>query len=242
MRITVHYFALVRESIGKTQETRELPEGSRVSDLLKLLAGDYPVVGAMRASSMLMLNQEYTDEMAEIQDGDEFALIPPVAGGEGSGRFRIVDHPLDPAEVSRLVEDPADGAIVIFLGNVRDSAHGRAVISLEYEAYPPAAEKMLAQIAAEIREQWGIERVAIHHRVGTLMIGDTSVVIAVGSPHRAEAFDACRHAIERIKQIVPIWKKEHYRDGDSWIGSEAVYQQLFSRPRSTAASAESREK
>lgn len=235
MQITVHYFALLRESIGKTREARDLPEGSRVSDLLRVLAGDYPVVSAMRSSSMLMLNQEYVDEAAEMRDGDEFALIPPVAGGDGSDRFKIVDHPIDPVEVSRLVEGPSAGAVVVFLGNVRDNAHGREVISLEYEAYPPAAEKMFSQIADELREQWGIERVAIHHRVGTLSIGETSVVIAVASSHRAEAFEACRHAIERIKQIVPIWKKERYRDGDTWIGSEAVYQELFSRSRTAAA-------
>ncbi|HLI52067.1 MAG TPA: MoaD family protein [Thermomicrobiaceae bacterium] len=227
MRITVHYFALLRESVGKSRETRDLPDGSQVLDLLQALSADYPIVGEMRASSMLMLNQEYVEEDAEIRDGDDFALIPPVAGGDGTERFKIVDHPLDPGEISRLVEDPSAGAVVLFLGNVRDNARGRKVVSLEYEAYAPAAEKMLARIGDELRQRWGIERVAIHHRVGHLKIGETSVVIAVASPHRAEAFEGCRHAIERIKQIVPIWKKEHYRDGDSWIGSEAAYQSLY---------------
>jgi len=110
---------------------------------------------------------------------------------------------------------------------VRDTARGKAVRYLEYEAYPPAAEQSFRQIADEIRQRWGIDRVAIVHRVGRIEIGEASVVIAVASPHRAEAFDACRYAIDRLKQIAPIWKKEVYEDGEVWIGSEAAYQQAF---------------
>ena len=109
-------------------------------------------------------------------------------------------------------------------GTVRDNARGKAVTALEYEAYPPAAEKMLEQIGEEIFEQWGIRTVAIAHRYGLLQIGETSVVIAVSSAHRETAFDACRYAIERIKVLVPIWKREVYEDGAVWIGSEADYQ------------------
>ncbi len=120
--------------------------------------------------------------------------------------------------------DDASGALVTFAGTVRDNARGKQVIALDYEAYPPAAEKMLEQIGDEIFERWGIRNVAIAHRHGLLHVGETSVVIAVSSAHREAAFEACRYAIERIKVLVPIWKREIYEDGAVWIGSEADYQ------------------
>lgn len=225
MRVTVRYFALVREITGKRSEERELLEGASVADLLTAIVESYPAVARVRDTAMLMVNQDYVQPDHRLADGDEFALIPPVSGG--SGRFRVVEEPIDVQAVAELVADPAAGAIVTFVGTVRDNARGRQVVSLEYEAYPAAAEKMLVRIGDEIAGRWGIERVAIWHRVGQLEVGEASVAIAVASAHRAEAFDACRHAIERIKQIVPIWKKEHYADGDTWVGSEAAYQAAF---------------
>lgn len=225
MRITVRYFASMREAVGRSSEERELPEGTVVSELLASLAGDYPGVARLQAASLPMVNQEYVEAARVLHDGDEFALIPPVSGGDG--RFAIVEEPIDVQALSDRVADPAAGAIVTFVGNVRADARGHVVHALEYEAYPAAAERMLARIGEEIRERWGIERVAITHRVGRLGVGEASVAIAVASAHRAEAFDACRYAIDRIKEIVPIWKKEHYVDGASWIGSEAEYQANF---------------
>jgi molybdopterin synthase catalytic subunit len=151
-------------------------------------------------------------------------------GSETGGRlFRVTTEVLDAREVEVVVAGPESGAIVTFTGTVRDHARGKVVTALDYEAYPPAAEKMLERIGDEIRERWGIERVAIVHRYGLLRVGDASVVIAVASPHRDEAFAACRHAIERIKEIVPIWKKEHYSDGAVWVGSEVEYQREIGR-------------
>lgn len=233
MRVTVRYFAILRESIGRAREERELPLGASVQDLLDRIQADVPLVGGLRASSMLMVNQEYVSPDHELHDGDEFALIPPVAGGSESdgaeSRFAIVAGPLDQTAIAAKVADPSAGAVVTFVGTVRNQARGREVVALEYEAYPEAAEKILAKIGDEITERWGtgIERVAISHRTGRLDVGEASVVIAVASPHRTEAFDACRYAIERIKQIVPIWKKEFYADGETWIGSEAAYQELY---------------
>jgi molybdopterin synthase catalytic subunit len=151
------------------------------------------------------------------------ALIPPVSGGEVS-RFRIQSEELDSRLTESLVTHPGAGAIATFTGTVRDHGRGKAVTHLEYEAYAPAAELTLTQIGEEIRERWGIEHVAIVHRVGSLRVGEASVVISVASAHRDAAFDACRYAIERIKEIVPIWKKEHYADGAAWLGSEHDYQ------------------
>jgi len=132
--------------------------------------------------------------------------------------FRIVSHPIDPRAVEAAVAYPGAGALCVFHGVVRDHSRGRRVTHLEYEAYPPMAEKVLTQIGEEIAGRWPGARVAIVHRTGRLEVGETSVVIAVSSPHRAEAFEACRYAIEALKTRVPIWKKEFAEDGEYWVG------------------------
>lgn len=222
MRVTIRYFAVLRDAAGRSVEERVLPPGASVGDLLDRLGADYPVVARLRNYARVMVNQEYVPLDHPLADGDEFAIIPPVSGG--AGPFRVVDGPIDLDAVTAAVADPAAGAIVTFQGTVRDNARGRQVLYLEYDAYPAAAEKMLAQIGDEIRERWGIDRVAITHRIGRVEVGEPSVAIAVAAPHRAEAFDACRYAIDRIKEIVPIWKKEVYQGGETWIGSEPAYQ------------------
>jgi len=226
--VTVRYFAAIRESIGSRAETRELPDGTTAGELIEALVADHPAIDRMRRASRIMLNHDYADLDRVLRDGDEVALIPPVSGG--SDEFRLTEQPIDPQRLSDLVASPRAGAIATFAGTVRDHARGRGVLVLEYEAYAEAAEKALARIGAEIREQWDVEAVAIWHRTGRLAVGEVSVGIAVSSAHRAEAFDACRYAIERIKVVVPIWKKEFYADGETWIGSEAEYQASFGRP------------
>ena len=228
MRVTLRYFAIVRETLGRAEEEREVPAGTTAGGLFDLLAAEEPRLGGMKRATMVMVNQEYASADQPLAEGDEVALIPPVSGGVGP-RFLVTAEPLDARAVEALVADPAAGATVTFTGTVRDHARGRGVTALDYEAYAPAAEKMLARVAAEIAARWGIERVAIHHRTGELQPGEASVVIAVAAAHRGEAFDACRHAIERLKQIVPIWKKEHYADGAVWVGSEADYQRETGR-------------
>lgn len=229
MEIRLRYFAAVREALGRGEESRTVDEGATVGSLMDELAAAQPLVAAARRSLMVMVNQEYARDDRPLRDGDEVALIPPVSGGAGEGeeterRFVVRAGPLDARLVEALVAEGGSGAVVTFTGTVRDRARGRDVVALEYEAYPAAAEKMLAQIGDEIAARWGIERAAIHHRTGRLVVGEASVVIAVASPHRHDAFDACRYAIDRLKEIVPIWKKEHYADGTAWIGSEAEYQ------------------
>jgi molybdopterin converting factor subunit 1 len=232
MQIKLRYFAIMREALGKPEETREVPDGATAGDILDLLTVDAPRIAGMRRAVMLMVNQEYVDASHTLQDGDEFVLIPPVSGGDiqAPGRlFRVTEEPLDPREVEAAVAAPDTGATVTFTGTVRDNARGQSVSALEYEAYAPAAEKMLERIADEIKERWGLERVAIVHRIGLLPVGESSVVIAISSTHRDAAFDASRYAIERLKEIVPIWKKEFYADGAAWIGSEADYQRETGR-------------
>ena len=134
--------------------------------------------------------------------------------------FKIVDRPLDASELVDLVRSDAGGAVCTFLGVARKYSRGREVVHLEYEAYPEMAEKKMAEIGDELRVKFGAEHVAILHRTGVLKIGEASVAIAVATPHRREAFLACQYAIDRLKEIVPIWKKEVWSDGQRWIGWE----------------------
>jgi molybdopterin synthase catalytic subunit len=222
MQVTLRFFANVRERLGSGERSVELPEGSDVA-AVRALVND--LVGAELAPlmdrSMVMVNQEYAQPGDLVHDGDEVAFIPPVSGGD---HVRVHPDELDVVGVTAHAADPGAGALVTFVGTVRDNARGRAVIALDYEAYPAAAEKMLARICTEMRERWPIIGAAVEHRTGRLEIGEASVVIAVSSAHRDAAFAAAAHAIERIKEIVPIWKKELYADGATWIGSEHDYQ------------------
>jgi molybdopterin synthase catalytic subunit len=220
----MRYFAFVREQLGKSKETIDLATGSTVAQALDLVLSSSPRLLNAQANMMVMVNQNYQPRDHVLVDGDEVAIIPPVSGGSDLKRFMVTEDPIDPRQVESLVVDDASGALVTFAGTVRDHARGKSVTALEYEAYPPAAEKMLAQIGDEIYDRWGLRTVAIVHRYGLLQVGETSVVIAVSSAHRDEAFEACRYAIERIKVLVPIWKREVYQDGAVWIGSEADYQ------------------
>lgn len=224
MQIEMRYFAIVREAIGQASEQRQVAEGTTAGQLFDALVAEFPRLERMRPLTMVMVNRTYVRDDHLLSEGDEVALIPPVSGGESARRFRIQREPIDAREIEALVANPGAGAIATFSGVVRDHGRGRAVSRLEYEAYPAAAELVLAQIGDEIRERWQTEDVAIVHRIGDLPVGDVSVVISVASAHRDAAFEACRYAIERIKEIVPIWKKEHYDDGAVWIGSEHEYQ------------------
>jgi molybdopterin synthase catalytic subunit len=227
MTIMIHlrYFAVIREAFGREAEARAFPTGTTAGEACDAVFAERPALQGLRRSLLLMVNQEYVPADHVLTDGDELALIPPVSGG-AHYHLRVTADPLDAREAEAAVADPSCGAIVTFTGTVRDAARGREVTALDYEAYAAAAEKMMATIAAEVTERWGIERVAILHRTGLLGPGEASVVIAVAAPHRAETFEAARHVIERLKEIVPIWKKEHYADGSSWIGSEAEYQRI----------------
>ncbi|HQY31642.1 MAG TPA: MoaD family protein [Thermomicrobiales bacterium] len=227
--ITVRHFAVVREIVGVPSETRVLPEGSTPGDVLTELSVTYPRLSAVRKSAMVMVNHTYANFETVLRDGDELAFIPPVSGGAGTRLMRVTSDKIDPREAEDAVRDPSCGAVITFTGEVRDVARGSAVTALDYEAYAEAAEVMMHKIADEIAAQTGVDRIAIVHRTGLLQPGEASVIIAVASPHRAEAFEASRMAIERLKQLVPIWKKEHYSDGSAWIGSEADYQKALGR-------------
>jgi molybdopterin synthase catalytic subunit len=207
MRVTVRLFAGLRERAGTSR--LELEDVARVADVwARLGLGDEP------PGLMYALNREYVEPTRELADGDEVALIPPVSGGA----LRLVEGPLDVAAVLREVETPDAGAVASFVGTVRRRSRGRDVLHLEYEAYEEMAEPMLERLAAELTGRHGLCSVAIHHRVGRVEIGEASVAIAVSAPHRAAALDACREAIDTLKETIPLWKKEFYAGGEEWIG------------------------
>ena len=215
MKIRVRFFASYREIVGRREMETEVPQGARVSYVLADLIKDYPALSEVAAISRFVVNQEFASPDTMLKENDEVVFVPPVAGGS---RFEITEDELAADELIKSVEQPTDGAVVTFVGIVRDNSHGRKVRFLEYEAYKEMAEKKLAEIGNEIRQRWGLEEIAIRHRVGRLNIGDAAVVIAVASPHRKDAFVACEYAIDRLKQIVPIWKKEYFEDGEVWVG------------------------
>jgi len=219
VRIEVLYFALLRERVGRDRETIALAPGADVAAARAAIATLHPEIAAFLPRVQTAVNQVMAPEAQVLGDGDEVALIPPVAGGAGPRRIAITERPLDAAELVAVVHGPDRGGLVTFAGIVRRSGHHLPdVIRLEYEAYADMAERVLADIAEEIEREWAGVRLAIHHRVGSLVVGETAVLIAAAAPHRAEAFEACRAAIDRLKQRAPIWKKEIGESGEAWLG------------------------
>jgi molybdopterin converting factor subunit 1 len=238
VKVTVRYFAVVRERLGLESELFALHEGARVADLRVALLKRRPALADMLPHVRLAVDQDFAADNLPLRDGAEVALIPPVSGGSDApeeGRAgaaaRVAPRPPLPPPLLRLQEAPLEiepvvgavagqdaGAVDVFVGTVRATSRGREVEALEYEAYTPMAEAQLARFAGEVAAQWPGTRVAVVHRTGRLRVGERSVVIAVASPHRADAFAACRHVIERLKQDAPIWKREVYRDGAIWVG------------------------
>ncbi len=217
MPVSVLYFAAARERAGVAQEQlTQLPPPGTVRALLQLLGERHPQLLPLFPHLRVAVNQAFAQVDDVVPDGAEVALIPPVAGG--TGLFRVVERPPTLQEVVEAVQDAARGGLVTFTGVVRAESRGHTVVRLTYEAYQAMAERVLATVGREAEERWPGTRLAIVHRVGLLVPGDVAVCIAAAAPHRAEAFEACRFAIERLKQDAPIWKRETYTDGESWVG------------------------
>jgi molybdopterin synthase catalytic subunit len=180
------------------------------------------------------VNQEYAGWRAPLSTGDEVAFLPPVSGGQQAAVaddiFLLVREPIQPRELVKSLKASEDGAVLVFDGFVRNNFKGRRTLYLEYEAYEPMAYAKMREIGAQIRAKFQIHRLAIVHRLGRLEIGDTSVLVAVSSPHRDAAFDACRYAIDTLKRAVPIWKKEYFIGGAVWAMGEVPSQQAISSP------------
>ncbi len=221
MQVKVLFFGRLKDLVGAGEERVELPAGARVVDLLAHYQQRVPRWEEFQPSLAVAVNQEYAEPAASLQPDDEVALLPPVSGG-ASDRIELTHSPIPTNEIVAEVKGPSNGAVVVFDGTVRDHTGTRHTLFLEYEAYEPMALAKMRELAAELHARFPIDRVALVHRLGRVEIGDTSVLIVVSAGHRAAAFDACRHAIERLKRAVPIWKKEHFTGGVVWVEGETL--------------------
>lgn len=224
VRVTALLFARLREQAGTDRLEVELPAGASIGDLYLEVRRRHPALEPRREIVRPALNQEFAGWDDTVADGDEVAFIPPVSGGspEPGVLFELTAQPLDARRMEAAVARAGAGAICTFTGVVRDNSRGRETNRLEYEAYAGMAESQMRAIAAEIGERWPQARVAMAHRTGVLEIGEASVVVSVSSPHRAEAIAACQWGIDRLKQTVPVWKKEFLADGEVWIEGDQV--------------------
>ena len=228
MIVRVLSFATALDAVGRAEMEHELPGGATVADLVERLTAEYPALEPLWPRLAIAVDGEVAaDRSAPLHDGAEVALLPPVSGGSysvGAGRLR--DGAVDADTVSAVrggVEDAGKGAVVVFVGNVRNSFGGRPVERITYSAYPAMAERRLERIVNELEAAEPGTRVDIVHGLGTLEVGDASVVIATASAHRRQAYETNRLALERLKAEVPIWKREHYVDGKSaWREEEPL--------------------
>ncbi len=238
MKIGVLFFGVLKDVVGRSGETVDLPEGARVREVLFHYSREAPRFEALVPSLAISVNQEYSGADRALREGDEVGLLPPVSGGsaegggevrgEFRGEVRIVREPIDTEGVVARLKRPADGAAVIFDGVVRDNTHGRRTLYLDYEAYEAMALKQMESLAAEARTRFGVRGASIVHRLGRLEIGETSVLIVVAAAHRGAAFEACRWIIGTLKKTVPIWKKEYFEDGAVWADGDAFPEEIRS--------------
>jgi len=219
MKIAVKFFARYKELAGTAATTIELAEKSTAATLMASLEQQFPALKLTPERTLISINQDFGTADSTLADGDEVAIFPPVSGGSDSQKFALTDHPINPESVSQMVVHPHTGAVVTFTGVVRDNSEGKAVSSLEYEAYHDMAIAKMKQIADEVHEKFpDVVDVAMVQRIGHLEVGDVAVAIAVSSGHRYDGcFEACKYSIERLKEIVPVWKKEFGPGGAEWV-------------------------
>ena len=227
MQVRLLFFATLKEIVGARQLEIDLPAKSTVGDLLSRLESTYPRIKDYRSVVLTAINEEYVDQSAIVAEGDEVAIFPPVSGGEVQSDtlvirrsreiYQITRDPIDAQKISRKLLRAEDGAVCVFEGVVRNNSKGKRTLYLVYEAYETMALKKLEEIGIFVRQAWDIDGIAILHRLGRMDIGETSVAVIVTSPHRRAAFDACHYAIDKLKKVVPIWKKEFFEDGEVWV-------------------------
>jgi molybdopterin synthase catalytic subunit len=232
MRVSLRLFAGLHDIVGARTLDLEVEPGSRVDDLKQRLATAYPAVGPYLKTVVFAVDDEYVTNDQALRDGDEVALIPPVSGGDDGSLFQLTEAVLDPQALVKLVERDDCGGLALFYGNVRNHNEGRGVARIEYEAHASMALRKLREAGAETRQRFPmIGAIGVWHRVGRLEIGETSLLVAVSAPHRKEAFEACHWAVDRVKEIVPIWKKEIWQEGGgAWVDGHAVELPETSRP------------
>jgi MoaE-MoaD fusion protein len=230
VRVQVLFFGMVKDVVGRASDTLDLAEGKRLGDVFEHYALKQPRLREFASSIVLARNHEFAPVETALTDGDEIAFLPPVSGGmDTNGRmdgdahehfFALTRSPITARAVVDRILRGEDGAVIDFEGVVRNNTKGRRTLYLDYECYEPMALKLMTQIGREIAAAYPISRIAMVHRLGRLLIGETSVAVVVTAPHRKAAFEAALEGINRLKRIVPIWKKEHFADGEVWVDGE----------------------
>jgi len=218
MHIQIRYFASLREITGEGEEQLTVPDEATIADVRTMLLTRYSQLRPILECCVYAVNRHYVSAETILKEGDELVFIPPTGGGTSiEPVIQLTREPLDRNALVTAVSHPSVGGIVVFEGVVRDNARGKQVRYLEYDVYEEMAIEQIRTIIAEAQQRWGVERIAVAHRFGRLEIGEASVIIVVASPHRGEAFDACRYIIDTLKRTVPIWKKEAATDGEIWV-------------------------
>jgi molybdopterin synthase catalytic subunit len=229
MQIRVLFFGLLKDICGQTEARLDLPPAATLRSVFEHYASLYPPLNGMAKSIVIARNHEFGNPADPLAEGDEVALLPPVSGGSalppeiadpGGSFFVLTRDPIDPRAAELRVLQGFDGAVVTFQGVVRNNTRGRATLRLEYECYEEMAIRKMAEIGQEIVSRFDISRIAMIHRLGRMEISEASVVVIAAAPHRRPAFDAALEGINRLKRLVPIWKKEFFADGEVWVEGE----------------------
>ncbi len=211
MRVKVLFFGMLKDIVGSGEEQLNVSEGAQLENIFDHYAGRFPRLREMAGSIVLARNHEFSDVSAPVNEGDEVAFLPPVSGGSTAAELQYTHE----------IQDAAGHFFALTLeGAVRNNTKGRRTLYLDYECYEPMAIKTLAEIGREIAASYAVGRIAMVHRLGRMDIGETSVAVIVTAPHRKPAFDAALEGINRLKRLVPIWKKEHFVDGEVWVEGE----------------------
>ena len=228
MRVRVLFFGMLKDVAGRAEDQLDLEAGSTLGGVFEQYCGRFPRMREMAGSIVLARNREFAGPSAAVADGDEIAFLPPVSGGseylhqvsENGHFFALTQHPILVRKIADRLLRGEDGAVITFEGVVRNNTNGRRTQFLDYECYEPMAIKVMARIGGEIAAAYAIDRIALVHRIGRMLIGETSVVVIVTAAHRQAAFEAALEGINRLKRVVPIWKKEHFADGEVWVEGE----------------------
>jgi molybdopterin synthase catalytic subunit len=243
MRVTVLFFGMLKDLVGRSQEDLELPEGARLETVFEHYASQFPKLREMAGSVVIARNQEFADPEIAVADGDEVALMPPVSGGSDAASpwvaaseaanafYALTRQPIDTRALAARLLQGEDGAVITFEGVVRNHSGGSRTLYLDYECYIPLALKKMREIGAEILGTHAVRGIAMVHRLGRLQIGETSVAIVVTAAHRKPAYEASLEAINRLKRLVPVWKKEYFEDGEVWV--EGEWESSVPRPAGT---------
>jgi len=230
MRVRVLFFGMLKEFVGRPAEEADFPAGTDLRGIFESYASRHPRLRDLAKSIVMARNQEFADLSTAVEEGDEVAFLPPVSGGIAKTEpavitaeghyFLLTRHVIEPRSVIARLLSGQEGAVVTFEGTVRNNTGGRETLCLDYECYESMALKLMVRIGQEIAAAHQVARIAMVHRLGRMLVGETSVAVIVTAPHRRPAFEAALEGINRLKKVVPIWKKEHFLDGEVWVEGE----------------------